>query len=96
MYSPLTGGGEVQRTLKFVKYLPEFGWRSVVLTTRKTTVSHVDGTLEYEIPSDTVIHRTKLLEVPRFYSALIKNIGSDSNNAPAAVGNSILAKISII
>ena len=31
-YFPPSGGPGVQRVLKFVKYLPEFGWRPVVLT----------------------------------------------------------------
>lgn len=31
-YFPPLGGAGVQRTLKFVKYLPEFGWQPHVLT----------------------------------------------------------------
>ena len=33
-YFPPLGGAGVQRTLKFVKYLPEFGWRATVVSTR--------------------------------------------------------------
>ena len=33
-YFPPMGGAGVQRTLKFVKYLPEFGWQPHVLTVR--------------------------------------------------------------
>lgn len=31
-YFPPSGGPGVQRVLKFVKYLPEFGWEPAVLT----------------------------------------------------------------
>ncbi|HCA81767.1 MAG TPA: glycosyl transferase, partial [Bacteroidetes bacterium] len=31
-YFPPSGGPGVQRVLKFVKYLPEFGWQPHVLT----------------------------------------------------------------
>ena len=33
-FFPPLGGAGVQRTLKFVKYLPEFGWRATVVSTR--------------------------------------------------------------
>src|ERR1700689_3090125 len=35
-YFPPMGLSGVQRTLKFVKYLPEFGWRPIVLTGGET------------------------------------------------------------
>lgn len=35
-YFPPMGLSGVQRTLKFVKYLPEFGWRPIVLTAGET------------------------------------------------------------
>src|SRR5689334_24717457 len=31
-YPPWSGGSAVHRTLKFTKYLPEFGWQPIVLT----------------------------------------------------------------
>ena len=36
---PPTGGVGVQRVAKFVKYLPEFGWRSSVLTVENRTLT---------------------------------------------------------
>ena len=36
-YFPPMGLSGVQRTLKFVKYLPETGWRPIVLTTTERT-----------------------------------------------------------
>ena len=34
-YFPPIGGAGVQRSAKFVKYLPQFGWRPIVLTTAR-------------------------------------------------------------
>ena len=41
-YFPPSGGPGVQRSLKFVKYLPEFGWRPTVLTVRPESASWPD------------------------------------------------------
>jgi glycosyltransferase involved in cell wall biosynthesis len=56
----------VQRTLKFVKYLPEFGWQPVVLTVRPRGSYGYDPGLLEEIPR-TEIHRTFSLD-PLFLS----------------------------
>ena len=33
-YWPPSGGGGVQRVLKFCKYLPDYGWNPIVLTVK--------------------------------------------------------------
>ena len=58
---PPAGGAGVQRVLKFVKYLPDFGWRSVVITATPESYTVIDGTLAGDIPADTPI-----LRVPSF------------------------------
>ncbi len=46
-YFPPMGLSGVQRTLKFVKYLPEFGWRPIVLTADETPYyAHDESLLE--------------------------------------------------
>ena len=58
---PPIGGAGVQRTVKFVKYLPEFGFRPVVVTTGDAgtaTSSPRDPSLHREIPPGTPIYRT--------------------------------------
>lgn len=54
---PPLGGPGVQRSLKFVKYLKEFGWEPVVLTVGKTLFPINDETLLEEIPKDLEIIR---------------------------------------
>ncbi len=60
-YFPPSGGPGVQRTLKFVKYLPEFGWQPTVLTVdaRSAAYPDIDATLEKEVPPGVAVIRTK-------------------------------------
>jgi glycosyltransferase involved in cell wall biosynthesis len=55
-FFPPYGGGGVQRTLKFAKYLPDFGWQPTILTARANP-SLSDPTLAAEVPSQTRIVR---------------------------------------
>jgi glycosyltransferase involved in cell wall biosynthesis len=59
------GGAGVLRTLKFVKYLPEFGWNPHVLTTRSPKIGLRDEGLIKEIHPDTPITRTATLLPPQ-------------------------------
>jgi glycosyltransferase involved in cell wall biosynthesis len=54
---PPMGGGGVQRTVKFVKYLPRFGWESVVLTASDPGYWAVDTSLAADIPDGTHVER---------------------------------------
>lgn len=59
---PPTGGAGVQRVSKFVKYLREFSWEPVVLTTLNPSVPLTDLSLLADIPDGVVIHKAKTLE----------------------------------
>ena len=56
---PPMGGSGVQRTTKFVKYLPDFGWNPVVLTRSIDRMKLRDNSLLSEIPDGTRIIRTR-------------------------------------
>jgi glycosyltransferase involved in cell wall biosynthesis len=56
-YFPPMGLSGVQRTLKFVKYLPDFGWNPVVLTTDSPSYYAFDDTLLSELPEDIAVYR---------------------------------------
>ncbi len=56
---PPVGGSGVQRTLKFVKYLPAFGWQACVLTRDTGKMLQRDDTLLKDIPENTDVVRTK-------------------------------------
>jgi len=49
----------VQRTLKFVKYLPENQWTPIVLTTTAPAFYAFDESLENDIPESCIIYRTE-------------------------------------
>jgi hypothetical protein len=63
-YFPPLGGAGVQRTLKFVKYLPEFDWQPVVLATKVSDARLRDPSLEKEIPATVSVCRTPALTLP--------------------------------
>jgi glycosyltransferase involved in cell wall biosynthesis len=66
-YFPPSGGPGVQRILKFVKYLPEYGWEPVVLTVEDGDFPARDESLLNEIPANTKVYRTKIFEPYGFY-----------------------------
>lgn len=61
-FFPPLGGSGVQRTLKFVKYLPEFGIRPIVSTVRQGHNFAYDESLLKEIPQTVKIYRSSGLE----------------------------------
>lgn len=54
---PPVGGSGVQRSLKFVKYLRDFGWEPIVVTVGKTRYPLKDEIMKSEIPSEIEIIR---------------------------------------
>jgi glycosyltransferase involved in cell wall biosynthesis len=63
-FFPPLGGGGVQRTLKFIKYLPQCGWKPVVVTPRQAPTRLTDADLAAEIPTQARILRTGDLRLP--------------------------------
>ncbi len=61
-YWPPAGGPGVQRWLKFVKYLPEFGWEPTVFIPQNASYPIVDDTLSGEISADLKILRQPIWE----------------------------------
>ena len=69
-YFPPSGGPGVQRPLKFVRYLPEFGWNPVVLTVDPAHAAYpdLDADLLEEIPAETEVIRTRSWDPYGWYS----------------------------
>jgi glycosyltransferase involved in cell wall biosynthesis len=59
-FPPMAGGG-VYRPLSFVKYLPEFGWRTTVVAPRGDSFWIRDERLVEQIPESCEVIRTKTL-----------------------------------
>jgi glycosyltransferase involved in cell wall biosynthesis len=65
-YFPPAGLSGVQRTVKFVKYLPQSDWLPIILTTENDTYHAYDTSMLAEIPQDVEIYRTKQTDITRF------------------------------
>ncbi len=68
-YWPPSGGGGVQRWLKFVKYLRRFGWEPVIYTPENPESPQIDQSLAKEIPEGIEVIKTKVWEPYRWYKA---------------------------
>ncbi|MFM9055985.1 MAG: glycosyltransferase family 4 protein [Bacteroidota bacterium] len=72
-YWPPAGGAGVQRCLKFVRHLPEFGYEPIVITVddRAATYPVTDPTLQSDIPAGVRVIRTKSFEPLSVLSRLV-------------------------
>ncbi|MBI3579799.1 MAG: glycosyl transferase family 1, partial [Ignavibacteriales bacterium] len=67
-YFPPMGLSGVQRTAKFVKYLPQYGWKPTVLTVTPTGYYAMDDSLLKEVEqAGTEILRASSLDPNRFF-----------------------------
>lgn len=70
-YWPPSGGAGVQRWLKFVKYLRDFGWEPVIYTPENPEYPVSDFSLEKDIPKNLEILRTKVWEPYDLYKKFV-------------------------
>jgi glycosyltransferase involved in cell wall biosynthesis len=61
-YWPPSGGAGVQRWLKFVKYLRDFGWEPVVFTPENPEFPEIDHSLVMDIPNDLSVVKLPIWE----------------------------------
>ncbi len=64
-YPPFHGSSGVQRTLKFCRYLPEYGWQPIVLTAHPRAYPQVRHDQLQEIPNQVVVKRAFALDASR-------------------------------
>ncbi|SFH71732.1 glycosyltransferase [Planctomicrobium piriforme] len=89
---PPTGGVGVQRVSKFVKYLPQAGWESSVLTVSNASVPLHDESLVRDIPPGTLIRRAKTYE-PGY---ALKTAVSGGNSKQGSAGGLVRAAKSVV
>jgi glycosyltransferase involved in cell wall biosynthesis len=86
-YFPPMGMGGVQRSVKFVKYLPEFGYEPTVLTVRDVHYYQHDPSLSADIANARII-RTESLDPLRILRTLKphgRQTGPSAAAAPSAI-----------
>ena len=74
-YWPPSGGSGVQRWLKFVKYLPQFGWEPLVFTPENPSFEVRDDTLLKDIPTEADVIHFPIWEPYRIFGAVSRLFG---------------------
>ena len=64
-FPPFAGSSAVQRTLRFVRYLPEFGWEPIVLSAHPRAYEQRSADQLVDIPAGTVVERAFCLDAAR-------------------------------
>jgi glycosyltransferase involved in cell wall biosynthesis len=64
-FPPLRGSSGIQRTLRFCRYLPDFGWTPLVLTASERAYEDIDDNSRVEIPQGLVVRRAFALNTAR-------------------------------
>lgn len=72
-YWPPASGPGVQRWLKFVKFLPQYGWDVIIVTPKNGSYPNTDPSLLEDIPENTLIEKTRTLEPFRLFNILSGN-----------------------
>ena len=67
-FPPLAGSSGIQRTLRFVRHLPSFGWEPLVLSVSPRAYERTSDDLSADIPTDTVVNRAFALDTARHLS----------------------------
>jgi glycosyltransferase involved in cell wall biosynthesis len=70
-YWPPSGGAGVQRWLKFVKYLRNYGWEPIVFTPSNPEAPALDLSLENDVPHGIEIIRQPIWEPYSFYRKFV-------------------------
>ena len=92
-YFPPSGGPGVQRILRFLSNLSQFGWDPVILTTKNGDFPTQDPSLLNKVPVNTKIYRTYIPEPYRSYRRLtgrkrgealdLSTLAVDENDSPS-------------
>lgn len=85
-YWPPSGGSGVQRWLKFVKYLPQFGWTPHVFTPENPSAPVQDSSLLKDVPAEAVVVKLPIWEPYEMFGKLAR-IFSGAGNAAVQAGS---------
>ena len=80
-YWPPSGGAGVQRWLKFVKYLRDFGWEPVIFCPENPEYPETDPSLYHDIPDKLEILRFPIWEPYHVYKKLLGRKKEEKINA---------------
>ena len=84
-YWPPSGGSGVQRWLKFVKYLPSFGWEPHVFTPENPSFAIQDASLEKDVPPEAEVMRLPIWEPYDIFFSVSRLMGSKKQATPTSL-----------
>ena len=67
-FPPLAGSSGIQRTLRFVRYLPEFGWEPIVLTAHPRAYERSSDDQLADIPEGVIVVRALAFDAARHFA----------------------------
>ena len=67
-FPPLAGSSGIQRTLRFVQHLPDFGWETMVLTVHPRAYERTSDDLMRDVPAGTRVERAFAIDAARHLS----------------------------
>jgi glycosyltransferase involved in cell wall biosynthesis len=79
-YWPPSGGSGVQRWLKFVKYLPEYGYTPYVFTPQNPSFDLKDESLLHDVPNEAEVIHFPIWEPYQLFFKASRAMGSDAND----------------
>lgn len=80
-----SGGINVLRNIKFVKYLRKFGWEPIIFTAENADYASTDYSYQNDIPKDLTVIKNKIIEPYKVFK-IITNQKTEANH-----GNPITA-----
>ena len=94
-YWPPAGGPGVQRWLKFVKYLPDFGVQPIVYVPKNPTYPIIDEGLQKEVSDQAIILKNNIFEPYQLASIFSKNTTQkiSSGIIPASKKQTVLQRL---
>ena len=81
-YWPPSGGSGVQRWLKFVKYLPSYGWTPFVFTPGNPSFDIKDDSLLKDVPPEAEVIRFPIWEPYALFLSIAKIFGGSKSAKP--------------
>ena len=75
-FPPQAGSSGIQRTLRFARHLPDFGWEPLILSAHPRAYEQVGDDLSQEIPANMVVRRAFALDTARHLSIGKRYIGA--------------------
>ena len=67
-FPPLAGSSGIQRTLRFMRHLPEFGWEPLVLTAHPRAYERTSSDQLADIPEGIVVARAPAFDAARHFA----------------------------